>query len=396
MPPQINQSLLPGLKGKDYRFVRYGGAVYAIYSMMVGGKRLLMSWRVSKSDYKGYGIDANRVPTIGRAQFQQIENFGNASEIIGGDPGEHPFQKYISRLREINGNVSWLGDRSVMEVMLSGFLEGWSDQEMLSAVQHTKWYQSRTETERNWELTMTKAERKASGETWSTRLTDALSELYGPNFDLQELDLGNIGEMAKKIASGKFGSPDEGFERWLSQERKKAEKVEGSAAWIDLQQRIEDERAFLNRPEDMYEQIRQDAMGWLGPTALPDNSVLRDWSKRLVSGDASEADWNQYIQGQAKALYPYLGANERWQDRASAYKRIAEETWGAPVAWEDPILAQLGQVGPDGSPTGAAMSFDDYSRMVRSKPQFWQGSVAREEGFDLYNLLNNTFNGVTA
>jgi hypothetical protein len=397
MPPQINQSPLPGLRGKDYKFIRYGGTIYVVYSMKIpGGKTVLMSWRVNKSDYKGMGIELNRVQTVGKAQFTRIENFGNATEIVGGDPGEHPFQKYVRRLREINGNVSWLNNAQVMQVMLSGYLEGWSDQEMLSAVQQTKWYQSRTEAQRQWEMSMTKAERNASTATWTSRVTDALTELYGPSFDLKELGYTGLENVATKIASGKFGDPTEGFEVWMAQERKKAEKVEGSAAWMDLQKRLEDERAFMNRPEDMFEQIRQDAMEWLGPTAVPDSSVLRKWASRLVSGKASEADWTQYMQGQAKALYPFLGANERWQDRASAYKRIAEESWGAPIGWEDPILSQLGQLGPDGTPTGAAMSYDDYTKAVRSKNQFWQGPVAREEGFDLFNQLNNVFNGVTA
>jgi hypothetical protein len=245
---------------------------------------------------------------------------------------------------------------------------------------------------------MTKAERANSTKTWTTRLSGAVEELLGPTMSLQEAGYKpkELDAIATKIASGKWGDPSEGFETWLAQERKKLEKIEGTAAWMDRQSSLEEQRAFLNRPEDVFEQLKQDATAWLGPSAVPDSSVLQNWANRLVSGKASDADWQQYIQGQAKALYPFLGTNEQWQDRASAYKRIAEETWAAPIQWDDPILTHLGQTDPNGRYTGQAMPYDEFTKLARQDDKFWHGSVAKEEGFNLFNYLNSTFSGVTS
>jgi hypothetical protein len=243
---------------------------------------------------------------------------------------------------------------------------------------------------------MSKAERGASVETWTSRMTDALRDLYGPSVTLEEAGVGDLSAMAKKIASGTFGSPADGFETWLNQERRRAEKIEGSVAWIERQQTIEEQRAFANRPEDAFERIRQDALQWLGPKAMPDTDVLRRWAERLVSGLASEADWTQWVQNQAKSLYPFLGPSETWQDRASPYKRIVEENWGMPIGWDSPALGNIGQVGVDGKPTGAATPYDEFTAQIRSRDEFWQGPVAREEGFNLFNFLNSTFQGVAS
>ena len=399
MPPQIKESLLPGTRGQDYRFVRFGGRVYVVYNLKLpNGRKINMSWSIDPKDYKAYGVSEAGVPQISRGQHQSLAYFGDAREVQGGSPGEHPFQKYLKKLRELHGNVSWMGDQEFMEVMLMGYVEQWSSTELQQRLTRTKWYQGRTGAERSWELDMTKAERANSTKTWSTRLSGAVEELLGPTMSLQEAGYKpkELDAIATKIASGKWGDPSEGFETWLAQERKKLEKIEGTAAWMDRQSSLEEQRAFLNRPEDVFEQLKQDATAWLGPSAVPDTSVLQNWANRLVSGKASDADWQQYIQGQAKALYPFLGTNEQWQDRASAYKRIAEDTWAAPIQWDDPILTHLGQTDPNGKFTGQAMPYDEFTKLVRQDDKFWHGSVAKEEGFNLFNYLNSTFSGVTS
>ena len=399
MMPQINANMIPGVKGKDYKYVKYGGKIYVVYQVKLpNGRSVRMSWAVNKDDYKALNVDPGRVQQISRAQHRQLAFFGDASEIGGGDPGEHPFQKYLSKLRELHGGVSWMSDKQFMGVMLMGYAEGWTAEELRQRLTRTKWYQSRTDAQRTWELDTNKAQRNATTETWATRATDAMQELYGEAFTLDEVGVTSeqLRKAATDIASGKWGDPSEGFEIWLSQQRNKAEKVEGTNAWIEKQQEISDRNQFLNRPEEMFEQLRQDAMTWLGPSALPDQTVLRGWSERLVSGVASEADWQSYIEGQAKALYPWLGPNETWTDRAAPYKRIAEDTWGTPIGWDNGVLSNLGATGPDGKPLGTALTYQDFTEQVRKRNEFWQGPVAREEGFDLFNFLNNTFNGVPA
>lgn len=395
--PKITQPLLPGVRGKDYRFVSFGGKVYVVYQVRLpNGKVVQLAWRVDPKDYKALHVDPDRLPELSRAQFQRLEFFGPASQIAGGDPNEHPLQKYLRKLRELYGGVSWLNDREVVSIMLMGYVEGWSSEQIRQRITRTSWYQQRTAQQRRWELEMTRAERKVSIRTWTQRMVEALESLYGPGFSLEEagVDPKALRTEAEKIASGRWGDPSEGFELWLAQERKKAEQIEGTAAWIERQREIEEQRSFMNRPEEVFEQLRQEAIVWLGPRAVPDTEVLRSWAERLVSGVASEADWQQWIQNQARTLYPWLGPNETWQDRASPYKRIIEETWGVPVGWDHELLTKIGATDDQGRPTGAAMPYDEFTRLVRSRDEFWQGPVAREEGFQLFNYLQSVFTGV--
>jgi len=396
--PKDKPGLLPGKEGTDYRFVKYGDKVYVVYRVKLpNGKFVNTTWRVEKDDFKALGIDPAKVAKIGQPQFKSLNVFGSSSEIARANRDEHPFDQYLKETRERYGNVSWLGNREFMSVMLMGWAENWSAAELEQRLKRTKWYQGRTDRRRAWELDMSKSDRQNELKLWNTRVSDTLDDLYGPNVDWRgTIKMTELKKVAENIASGKWGDPEEGLETWLRNARTKAEKVEGSAAWIERQQKEEEQRGFMNRPEDVREQLRQDAFKWLGPKGMPDNETLRGWAQDLVSEKRSDGDWQKFLRTQARNLYPWLGTDEAWQDRASSYKSIAEENWGQPIKWDNPMLTQLGQFGADGQPTGKALGYDEFEKLVRSKPQFWSGPKAKEEGFDLFNQLNNVFNGVSA
>lgn len=389
-------NLLPGKKGVDYHFVSYKGQVYVVYRVKVGDKFVNMSWKVEKDDYKAFGVSPGSVRGINRSAFRSLNYFGSASELDIRDKDTHPFQQYIRKLRELNGNVSWLGNKEFMSVMLMGFAEGWSAEELRQRLTRTKWYQNRTAYQRTWELDKSKGDRQADMKLWETRMLEAVRELYGPNVSLEEagFDREKLKNDVKKLASGVWGSPEDGFATWLETQRRQAEKIEGTTAWIERQQAIEEQRAFMNRPEDVFEQIREEAMRWLGPKGLPDRQTLQAWAQDLVSEKRSDGDWQKFLRQQARALYPWLGPDEAWQDRASVYKNIMEEELGRSVNWNDGMLYELGAADANGVPTNTPLSFDEFAIKVRKKPEWWQSARAEEEGFELYNELNSVFNGV--
>lgn len=396
--PQIKNDLLPGKKGVDYHFVSYNGKIYVVYRVKIApGKYVNMSWKVDQKDFKALGINAGNVRHISKSAFKALNYFGSASEIAGGSKDVHPFQQYLHKLKELHGNVSWMDNREFMSIMLMGFAENWSAEELRQRLTRTKWYQSRTAYQRSWELDKSKADRAADERTWKTRMLEAVRELYGPNMTLEEggFDMAGFEKDVEKLASGVWGNPEDGFATWLEKQRRAAEKIEGTTAWIERQQAIEEQRAFMNRPEDVFEQIREDAMRWLGPKGLPDRQTLWQWAQDLVSEKKSDGDWQKFLRQTAKNLYPWLGPDEAWQDRASVYKNIMEEELGRSVRWDDPMLYALGGADAEGKPTNIPLSFDEFAIQVRKKPEWWQGAKAEEEGFDLFNELNSVFNGVT-
>jgi hypothetical protein len=397
MPPAIENDLLPGKEGVDYHFVKYGDKVYVVYRIEVApGRFVNTTWRVDKGDFKALGIDPGKVRGISKKAFRSLNVFGAASEIARGEKDVHPFQKYIRQLKELHGDVSWLHNREFMSVMLMGWAENWSAEELRQRLTQTKWYQNRTSFQRAWEMDMNDADRDASLGVWNARMKEALRQLYGPDITPEEagFDMKKFEDQVKRIASGKWGSPEEGFAVWLESARRDAEKIEGTVAWIERQQQLEDQRGFMNRPEDMFEQLREDAMQWLGPRGMPDRQTLRKWSEDLVSELRSDGDWQKFLRKQAQALYPWLGPDETWMDRASVYRSIAEEELGRAVTWDDGLLYQIGGTDGDGAPTNEALSFDDFTRLIRSKDEWWKSDNAQQKGFELHNYINEVFQGV--
>jgi hypothetical protein len=396
--PDPGPNVLPGSRGADYRFVRYGDRIYVVYRVKLpNGQTINVSWRVEKDDYKALDVNPKNVRRISRQEFSRLNVFGSASEIADAGDQKHPFQKFIKDLQQQYRGVSWLSDKEFMEITLMGYAEGWDAAAIEQAVRRTEWYQSRTDAQRNWELEVNKADKEATLQTLRSRMAEELSDsIYGPGFDYtQHLTEAELKQAALSIASGQWGHPEEGFQFWAAQARNQAERIEGTNAWIERQQALEFQRAFMNRPEDVREQIRQEAVQWLGPRGVPDDSALTRWAENLVAETRSDADWQQFLRNQAKALYPFLGPEEMWMDRASIYKRIVEENFGTTIGWDNSLLYHIGEQNPtSGEYTGNALSYDAFERIVRSQDDFWKGPVARREGSELFAELNNIFQGV--
>lgn len=393
----FTQDYLPGQYGTDYRFVVRGGKTYVVYKTPIKRNRQIsMSWRIKNKDLEHYGATGGRVTKISREAFHKIQFFGEAGDITATSGKDtHPFQTYIRELRSQNPSASWLGDQEFMGTMLEGFAEGWDAARLSGALKTTKWYQSRTDRERDWEV-MSKAQQKAEIGAFESRMAEAAQDILGPGFTLADagIDSEKFKNQARKVVGGAWGDPEYGFLLWQTNLQNAAEKMEGTLAWVSAQQELQAKNEFLNQPENMKEQLRLDAMEWLGPQGVPDDATLTSWANRIVIGTDSEADWQTYVQQQARALYPWLGSNERWQDRASSYKNIAEKLTGKPMGWESPLLAKLGATDQAGVPSGAALAYDDYERVVRSTDDFWTGGVARDETFSLLEQVDGMFRGV--
>jgi hypothetical protein len=397
MPAKDTIAGIPGKVGVDYDVVEYAGKYYVVYKSKLPGTKQVMldGWRVTGEDFKKLNLQNRQITHLTRKQFKNVEVFGDFGEVVARGANDKPLKTWLKGLYDTYGrNVSWIQDPEYMETFFAGYMEGLDPGVIQQQLKRTKWYQSRTQAQRTWELDMNRADRKTATTAMETQVREALQDLYGTLYNDQQFTTKQLNEWAYDIASGKFGDPSAGFEEWTTDMTNKAEKIQGTPAWISREQDREEQRQFMNRPEDMFEDIRDDALTWLGPGAIPDKDTLQKWSQDLVSGVKSQADWEQYMQKQARSMYPWLGPDERWQDRASMYKQIVEDEMGMAVGYDDPFLKRISATDPNGKATGEALNFQDFTTQVRQSPLWENGKKAYEMGFDLYNQINNIFNGV--
>ncbi len=393
--PSIGNKVLPGSQDKDYQFVTSNGKYYIVYAInLAGGKQLKISWSLSAADIKTFGLNPQKAKAISGQALGNIQYLGRAQDLTW-TRDVHPWQRYVDKLQQLYGRVSWLNDPQFMATMLQGRAEGWSATETQQALTKTKWYQSRTTTQRNW-LTLSRAEQRAQIKAQTVQMQATLRDLYGADYDLtQVMTPDQIQKTAARIASGQFGDASTGLQLWSQKMRLQAEGVQGSPAWISREQGVEAQRAFANRPEDMFQQIRDEARFQLGPSGMPSDEVLKKWADALTSATASTADWKAYLQKQSTQLYPWLDPGTAWQDAVDPYKRMAEQTWGQPISYSDPILRSLGGTDSSGKPTGGMLDFYSFEKALRSDQRWWVSPGAYQQGYQLVDYMNNLFRGVS-
>jgi hypothetical protein len=392
---------LPGVEGKDYHFVTNGGRTYVVYSLNLGtvGKQISMAWRVTKDEEAALGV-SNAV-AVSNEQFKNLQVFGDASLITANNANVHPWQTYIQQLQQIYGHVSWLNDAGYMKTMMLGWFEGWDSATLAQALTTTKWYQSQSDWARQW-TTKSATERKAETKGMVTQMTQAMEQLYGdqnPWTTTSGADAAKIQQWANNVMGGKFGDPQTGFQVWLNDRRNEAKGISGTTAWTDAQQAIQSQNAFINGPEQLFGQLRDQASAWLGYSGknapnIP-TDTLKKWANDVWIGTKSQTDFDAFLQNQAHAMYPYLPTGSSWQDFAGAYKARAENLLGTPIDWSNTILQNLGGRDSSGQATGQPMSFDQFEQNLRHTDAFWNSNTAKTEGFSLLANLDSMMNGTT-
>ena len=403
-PPPNGNRLLPGVKGQDfYVGILAGGDRLAIYHIKVGNNVVQLAVRIEKDKLARYGIGENDGRRLTAAQAKKIEEIGFAEELQPFFRGEdkNPFRALSRMVRRSYQGTELLEEDEVLGLILAQHVFGWSDAEFQNQLRMSEWYGSTNEYQRHWKLEMKKGDRQAAIQETREKVYDALETMYGRDWVTHiKGGVKTAQQWAKDIASGRWGTsgnPERGFAYWASQQEDRARKIEGTPAFIANAQDLEAQRRYMNRPEDMYEQIRAQAIQALGYRGLPDDSTLRHWAKRLAyaTGErGSEGDWARYLRRQKKALYPYLDDDENWMDRAAAYKRAAEEEYGQILSWEDPLLHDFTARDDTGKRIrDEAMSLHDFTLKVRKDNRYATSQPAIASAQSFANGLVGLFGG---
>jgi hypothetical protein len=400
----VNNRWLPGIKGRDFEVVRYNGKVYVKYRVAHAGN---FTMRVPEDKFKAYGIKEDEGRQLTKAQFQKLNHFGNAADILVHGEERHPFRQWVDQVEALYGGTGMLKNKEVMRVFLEGYAKGWAPDVIQGKLRQTSWYNETTEYSRRWGF-LSDAEKTGEINTIGNNIKDSLKQMYGENWleHFPEFDKKWLNKKAKQIATGLLGatgSPTSAMELFIRNQTSRAEKIEGTPAWIAKQQRLAEQGEFLGRPEDVREALRQQAireLGYAGKDARIDGETLTQWAERIAYNQVNEegnpytqADFDQYLRRQKKALFPYLDPDEAWQDAASPYKARAEQILGTSLSWDDGLLSDLAAKDETGNLTGSRLSDWDFERMARKDTRFWDSQTAAQEGYGLLSRLQEVFGG---
>ena len=398
---------LPGVKGKDFEIVRGPkGSYVAVYKMKIGGNIVSVGVRLprNKDELAKYGVKPGDAKTLNKEQFKRIHSMGWADELQFHGEDRNPFQALKRSLRRQYGGQPIVDDDEVMELIIANSIYGWTPGEFENQLRNTKWYSKTNEYQRDWELVTSPEQKKETIQQFQQRVVNQLEDHFGLDWT-QHIEGGmkKARQWAETIASGKWGEPGVGFEFWSNRMFDRAADIEGTPAWITNQTEQENQQGFLNRPEEKFEQLRAEAMRYLGQRdgkPLIDGETLRTWATDLVTQKRTDADWQQFLRHNLKRLHPYFDENVAFTDQATAYKSVAEGLLGTTLSWDDPLL-QRGFQGTDdsGKPLkDQAMSLHDYEMMLRDpekNPRAWQeGTRLWDEGMSFVAQLEQVFRGV--
>lgn len=401
---QARDNRLLGTLGKEFRLVKTPNGMYvAEYVYRIQGEVIRVGVKLGKSeeDLRRFGLKPSDAKDVSKEQAKRIQNIGWAGELAPNiRKGDKSVFKSLSRyLTNQYGGQAILNDDEVMAVVIANSMLGWSAGEFENRLRQTSWYQSTNEHQRMWTTQWSQQERD---ELTSSTLQDVVNFLesnYGRDWTKYiEGGMDTANKWAKQIASGRWGAPDRGFDFWSEKRFDHAKTIENTPAWIAWNKEQEQINADLNRPEDMLERLREEAMYYLGQAngkPLVDRDTLKGWATDLISGVRSDADWQRFLRQQMRALHPYFDENVAFTDQASSYKSMAESLTGTSLTWDDPLMMKIQGTDPEGKPTGQAMALYDYAQWIRDNdPRFWQNPQTESKGLGFLSELSFRMSGV--
>jgi len=234
-------------------------------------------------------------------------------------------------------------------------------------IRNTDYWKNRTAVGVKWD-NASPAEQQNLTQTTAQQVADDYWRLTGQKLGISDP---KVVAWAEQVASGQSSysavyqqivavataSPDSPWNRSIYNEHKAQQKIG-------------------NNVENQYATFKQDAIDWGLQLSDP---TLQSWATKVSAGDASEADWQKFMQTQAQVLYPWKDAATKTVDAAgpwlNAYARILE------TSTPDLTNPTIQQALQSGTP------LFQFNQELRKKPEWLQTQNARTTINGLSNSL---------
>lgn len=280
-----------------------GGRWFVVYDVPDHDGR--MAWRVPKGDLdsltEGKPKAAKTLSSPKAMRKSGVTTMGTSDRIQ--NTSEHPFRTFMQDLKDEAEVKPWLRDEEVLTVHLRAIMEGRDVRE--AELQGTKWFQTRTEGERQWAALTASDPETAQQRLRDNRLTvkNMMERQFGasPSAANQAYR-----EIADRWTRGEVG--DEQMERlaWRA--------VDPWAPGSELD-RSQGLTGLAGENE-----VREELHRWLGPLMAQeyDDNWIAEWAGRMRrSPEGTREALTQRLQKQRLAMLP------EWDDPTLTYEDIA-------------------------------------------------------------------------
>ena len=272
---------------------------------------------------------------------------------------------------------AFLKDPEIGPIIAKAAQQGWGENELLGALSQTKWWKTTSDSARAWQ-----AQQKLDPASAKQRLGTMLGQIQ----QQAQQTLGSV--LNPKRAS-------------------QLANLAISQGWTQAQLQAAIGAEFhYNANQTAYGGLagqtlsRLKAMGseWLVPIS---DGALADWTKSILEGNHSTDDFTNYLQAQAKSLYPTLSkaidSGTTVKQYLDPYGQLAAQTGvvSSPNAinWMDPKWSKaLNTTTPDGQ--RAPMSLSDWGMYLRGLPEYQNTDQARASAASLGLKIAQTFGEV--
>lgn len=346
-----------------------------------------------------YRLDPRQIPKsakVGTVSPDQLAKWRASGQWVDagtvdafrGTPKGTSFQSMVDRvLLELGlSGTDALRDQDVMNIVALALSREMSEAELENRLRRTKWWQSRTDRQREWGR-LSEAEK-------AQRLVDEAMQLAGLWFtyvgvDLRvsqydrdgdgvisaaELKRGNLAlyTWAERVASGQV-SQAHVVNAWLKPE---AEKNPDSPWGRTKRQEEQAQGQFRVDVENMTQRIRDMYFEWGVPIA---DVELAKMAEDVVMNRRSEAEVLQMLEEHALSLYPTKPRHMPTRQWAAPWMSTYMQTLEVPeVGLEDPLLQEA---------LTSGMNIAEFRRRLRMDDRWLSTDNARVEFHDKFSTL---------
>ena len=306
------------------------GEIWAVY--MVPGKDIPIMFVVpNESVLKTYfgdkPISYDKTLTTAQIRARGAVPFGDVADLKAQD-GD-PWAGFVQKMNRAADVMPWLADPEVFGIIAGAYLEGRPVEDWELAT--TQWYQTRTESEREW---MTKV---AQDPTSALQIAgDNLSTIYDyfAAYGIASPDQGTVAYIANMYTTGIWT---------LQYARDQISAITGGGDNVTLDPGLASHMASNTVDSTSMEGelgedvVRRMFAEWLGPLYTPSDAEINRWAGTLRDNrEGGVAQLTEKLRAQRLALFPeYDDATLTWQDISQPWKGMAYNTWGVEVQDDD-------------------------------------------------------------